>query len=164
MEYVFRKEPELAIEFDLYLATHMKPVHALELLSNRFTGLSWSEDRLFLGDEVVSICSGEVLKSRREALKEGYGFTPTLGIHFRRVFDAEHEQFYQFLMTATLVLLEYTQDAVLLFNGELTVMQRLGGRIAFNAEKNPGRDEAWLRSRFPLPFECRSLRSPLVEG
>ena len=154
----------MAIEYDFYLSSGLHPALAVEVLLGRFPELAWSEDKTFLVGPTMRAGAMELSKSRQETINEGYGFVPTLSVWFRRAFDAEPNRFAELLLESTLVLLEHTQDAVLLVNEEITVMQRLGGQIAFNAETNPGRDEAWLRSRFPLPFECRPLRSPLVEG
>jgi len=152
----------MAIEYDLYLSNNMKPEQLMEMLLGRIEELAWAEDKSFLTGPTMSVGTYEPRKSRQEAMEAGYGFAPALLIWFRRKFDAKPGRFAELLLEITLLMLEHTQDAVLLFNGEITVMQRLGGRIAFNAETNPGRDEAWLRSHFPLPFECRPLPSPLL--
>ncbi|HLM42668.1 MAG TPA: SitI3 family protein, partial [Myxococcaceae bacterium] len=64
------------------------------------------------------------------------------------------------MLQATL-LLEHAQDAVLLFNGEIIVLQRFGGKLVFNSEYHLWNDDDWLKSRLPLPFERRPLPSPL---
>jgi hypothetical protein len=65
------------------------------------------------------------------------------------------------MLQATMLLLEHAQDAVLLFNGEIIVLQRLGGHLTFNSD-HPMWEEEWLRSWLPLPHERHPLPSPLL--
>jgi hypothetical protein len=67
------------------------------------------------------------------------------------------------MFEATMLLLEHARDAVLLFNYEIIVFQRLGGQLTINSDY-PMWDEDWLRSNLALPFECRPLPSPLLKG
>ncbi|QRK11523.1 hypothetical protein JQX13_16475 [Archangium violaceum] len=49
-----------------------------------------------------------------------------------------------------------------LFNGENIVLQRLGGKLIFNADSSYWADENWLQSRLTVPFECcRTLSGPI---
>jgi hypothetical protein len=149
----------MALEYDLHLATSMKPAQALEKLAGRLTGLERSEDRFFLFDTSVSICA---IERTSESLKAAFHFNPTILVGFRRLFDADWDRFRQVLLDATLLLMDEAQDAVLLFNGERIEIQRFGGQLAFNAESGYWQDKDWLESRLPLPFEHRPLPSPLL--
>ncbi|EPX64477.1 hypothetical protein D187_004566 [Cystobacter fuscus DSM 2262] len=60
------------------------------------------------------------------------------------------------------MLLNESQDALLLFNGERIEFQRLDGQLVFNSESGYWRDKDWLKSRLEIPFECRPLPSPLL--
>lgn len=95
-------------------------------------------------------------------IEDSFHFTPTLWVGFRRLADADWDRFRDVLLDASLLLLDEAQDAVLLFNGERIEFQRLGGRLAFNAESGYWRDERWLRSRLTRPFDWRPLPSPLL--
>jgi hypothetical protein len=85
-----------------------------------------------------------------------------LAVSFRYSKEPEHyDDFRQIMLDATLLLLEHAQDAVLLFNGETIVMQRLNGKLAFNSDYHIWDD--WLESgsKVTIPFERRPLPSPL---
>jgi len=151
----------MALEYDLHLSTSMKPAQALEKLAGQIAGLNWSEDRFFLFDTTVSICA---IESRSESIKDAFHLNPTILVGFRRLFDADWDRFRQVLLDASLLLLDESQDAVLLFNGERMELQRLGGQLAFNSESGYWRDKEWLESRLTRPFDWRPLPSPLLPG
>lgn len=150
----------MALDYDLYLETDMKPRAAMEKLAGRLAGLTWSEDKFFLFDTSASICAIEC--GGESAVKDAFQFTPTLSIGFRRLADADWDRFRQILLDACLLLLEESQDAVLLFNGERIEIQRFGGQLAFNSDSGYWRDEHWLKSRLLVPFDWRPLPSPLL--
>jgi hypothetical protein len=150
----------MALDYDLFLSTRMKPAQALEKLAGQLPGLDWSEDRFFLFDTTVSICATESMSE--ESIKDAFHFTPTLTVGFRRSHDADWDGFRQVLLDACLLLLDEAEDALLLFNGERIELERFGGQLVFNAESGYWRDESWLKSRLTIPFECRPLPSPLL--
>jgi hypothetical protein len=151
----------MALEYDHYLSTHMKPAHALEKLASRIPELTWSEDRSFLADTPVQISATEPRAPTQRMLEDAFHFTPTLRVGFRRRLDADWDRLRQLLLDVTLLLLDDAQDAVLLFNGETIVLQRLGGHLVYNSEYELG-DDDWLKRRLTLPFETRPLPSPLL--
>ncbi|WP_375770699.1 SitI3 family protein [Archangium gephyra] len=150
----------MAIDYFLELATRLTTTRALELLSSRFPGLVWGEDRFFLFDASVTIHATEPGTLAKEIIADAFHFTPALTVGFRYPKDPEqYDGFRKILLDAALLLLEHAQDAVLLVNGESIVLQRLGGKLTFNSEHSMW-DEDWLKSRLLIPFECRSLPSP----
>jgi hypothetical protein len=152
----------MALDYDLDLATHMRPAEALEQIASQFPELTWSEDKFFLFDETISISAIELRKRSQDLVKDAFGFTPTVSIGFRQAKDGDWEKFRDILLQATMLLLEHAQDAVLLFNGENVILQRLMGRLAFNADSGLWRDEDWLRRKVQIPFERRPLPSPYL--
>jgi hypothetical protein len=148
----------MSLDYDLHLSTHLKPMTALEKLAGQLAGLAWSEDRSSLYDTSVFI---RAITSKSDSIEQAFQFTPTLLVGFRRSADADWDRFRQVLLDASLILLEEAQDAVLLFNGERIELQRLGGRLAFNADSGYWRDEDWLRSRLTAPFDWCPLPSPM---
>jgi hypothetical protein len=155
----------MAIEYDLHLSTHLKPVQALEKLIRQIPELTWSDDRTFLVDTSAHISAAEshaIMPLIPSVIEDFFHFTPTLWVGFRRLSDADWDRFRQVLLDASLALLDEAKDAVLLFNGERIELQRLGGHLAFNAESGYWRDEGWLKSRLTIPFERRPLPSPLL--
>ena len=152
----------MALEYDLYLESGMTPRQAFEMLSNRIVGIAPSEDGFWLVNETATMTVAEVLASRRDVIGEAFRFLPAVRVGFRYVWDSDYDRFKEMMLQATLLLLEHAQDAVLLFNGEIIVLQRFGGRLVLNSEYHIWDDDDWLKSRFALPFERRSLPSPLM--
>jgi hypothetical protein len=156
----------MALEYDLYLTASTKPRQALESLADHVDGLAWSEDNSWLFNEVVTITASESHSRTRSLFAETFHFTPTLGVGFRFAYDtdydADYARFKQIMFQSTMLLLEHAQDAVLLFNGETIVLQRFGGKLVFNSDYNIFDDDDWLKSKLSLPFERRSLPSPLM--
>jgi len=152
----------MGLDYSLELSTSMKPIQALERLAGQIAGLTWSEDRFSVFGTGVMISAIEPRESWRETLEHGFHFVSTLSVGFRFVSDVDRDRLRSFLLQGTMLLLEHAQDAVLLFNGEHIILQRLGGQLAFNADSGIWRDENWLKSRITTPFERRSLPSPLL--
>ncbi|OJH36006.1 hypothetical protein BON30_36000 [Cystobacter ferrugineus] len=112
-------------------------------------------------DESVQLTATEPLAITQSIIRDGFHFTPTLGIGFRHINNSDWGRFKETTLQAVVLLLEYSQDAVLLFNGETIVFQRLCGKLTFNSGYRLWEDDKWLRSRLALPFERRPLPSPL---
>jgi hypothetical protein len=151
----------MALEYDLHQATRIKPRQALEMVFGQMTGLVWSGDGSFLVDETVTITATESRALTRSLMEEAFHFIPTLRVGFRFVNNADQDRVSRIMFEATTLLLEQAQDAVLLFNGEIIILQRLGGQLTFNSDHSIW-DEDWLRSRLIPPFEWRPLSSSLL--
>jgi hypothetical protein len=154
----------MAREYDLYLAASMKPRQALELLAEQIGGLIWSEDDFCLVHEVVTITAAETRIPGRgpTVVEEVFGFALKVRVGFRFVNNTDYDVFRQIMLRATMLLLEHAQDAVLLFNGEIIVLQRLGGNLVFNVDHHIWDDDDLLKSGVSFPFERRPLPSPLL--
>jgi hypothetical protein len=154
----------VATEYEFDMATDLKTSQALELLSRHIDGLTltWNgKNSDYLLGSTIEIDISEPLKSWQQTLTEGFGFTPTLLVGFRFKTNTDFDAFSEIMLQATMLLLEHARDAVLLFNYEIIVLQRLGGNLVFNSQYHL-RDEDWLKSNLPLPFERRPLPSPLL--
>jgi hypothetical protein len=151
----------MALSHYLQLSTHTKPAQALEKLASQIPELTWSEDRHLLVDPTIKIHATESRALTRDIIKEAFQFTPTLTVGFRFTNNADDDRARALMFQATMLMLEQAQDAVLLFNGETIVLQRLGGQLTFNSDHHVW-DEDWLRGRLTIPFECRPLPSPLL--
>ena len=156
----------MAIEFDLDLSSGVEPTQALEMLSSHIGGLvlTWNGvNSDYLRGSTIEINVAEPIRSWPEIIREGFGFVPTLVVRFRFKLRAEtdYDTNRQIMFRATMYMLEHAQDAVLLANGETIILQRLGGKLAFNSECVVW-DEEWLKSRLTIPFEYRPLPSPLL--
>ncbi|WP_309894460.1 SitI3 family protein [Archangium sp.] len=154
----------MATEYAFDIASDLKTVQALELLSRHISGLTltWNgKNRDYLVGSTINISVSEQLRSWQETILEGFGFTPTLSVGFRFHNNTDFDAFSEIMFQATMLLLEHAEDAVLLFNYEIIVLQRLGGKLVFNAGYQMW-DDDWLKSRLSLPFERRPLPSPLL--
>jgi hypothetical protein len=154
----------MALEYELALSTRMTPTQALEMLSKQLGGLTlvWNgKNSDYLWGPTININVSEPIRSIPETIQEGFGFLPTLMVGFRFTNNTDYDVSRQLLFQATMLLLEQAQDAVLLFNYEIIVLQRLGGKLTFNSGYHIWDDE-WLKSRLTLPYERRPLPSPLL--
>jgi len=154
----------MATEYAFDIASDLKTVQALELLSRHLSGLTltWNgKNSDYLVGSTISINVSEPFMSWQETIMEGFGFTPTLLVGFRFHTNTDFAAFSEIMFQATMLLLEHAKDAVLLFNYEIIVLQRLGGKLVFNADYQMW-DDDWLKGRLPLAFERRPLPSPLL--
>jgi hypothetical protein len=154
----------MATEYAFDIASDLKTVQALDLLSRHISGLTltWNgKNSDYLLGPTIEIDVSEPFRSLQESIRDGYRFIPTLEVGFRFKNNTDYDTSRQLMFQATLLLLEQAQDAVLLFNYERTVLQRLDGKLAFNSGYHMW-DEEWLKDRLTLPFEHRPLPSPLL--
>ncbi len=151
----------MALEYDLQLSTGLGHTQALEMLVRQIDGLEQDEDSSFLFGSTITVHASESDGMSRKVIERGFHFEPTLSVLFRFVSNTDYDSFKQLMLRATMLLLERAQDAVLLFNYETIVLQRLGGRLTFNADHHIW-DDDWLRNRLTVPFERRPLPSPLL--
>jgi hypothetical protein len=152
----------MALEYDLELSTKMIPTQAMNLLASSLKGLAWGEERFFLYDPMITICATQSISMTRKVIERGFRFVPELSVGFRFVSNSDYDCFRETMLQATVLLLEHAQDAVLLFNGEIIVLQRFDGKLVFNSEYHIWDDDDWLKSRLSFPFERRPLPSPLL--
>jgi hypothetical protein len=156
----------MALEYELDLSTSVKPPQALEMLSSHIGGLvlTWNgKNSYYLLGPTIEIDVSEPSRNWPETIKNGFRFVPTLlvGFRFKLKSDTDYDTNGQIMFQAVMFLLEHAQDAVLLFNYETIVLQRLGGQLTFNSDY-PIWDEDWLRNSLTIPFEYRALPSPLL--
>lgn len=139
-------------------------MNGYELLSRHIGGLplTWNgKNSDYLLGPTIEIDISEPLKGWQKTITEGFGFTPTLSVGFRFKTNTDFDAFSEIMNQATMLLLEHARDAVLLFNYELIVLQRIGGKLVFNADYQMWDDDL-LKGRLTLPFERRPLPSPLL--
>ena len=152
----------MGLDYSLKLSTTMKPAQAFGLLAEHFEELQWGDENAYLFGPDITITVVDMDKESRSIMEEGFGFRPDLSVGFRFPSNQDYEKFAQILLEGALLLLEHGQDGVLLFNGELIVLQRIWGQLVFNADYRIYDDEHWLEDRVSVPFERRSLPSPLL--
>lgn len=150
----------MATEFSLELSTDLKPARALRLMADRL-GLEWGDEEHLLGPALwVSAVEATPGWSTAE-VEEAFHFRPTLSVGFRLDPNSDdYEESYHLLLRAVLLLLEHGRDAVLLFNGETIVLQRLAGQLVLNADYRVWKEGYRLEGEVHLPHEVRSLPPP----
>ncbi|WNG27999.1 hypothetical protein F0U62_31300 [Cystobacter fuscus] len=90
----------MAVDYDLFLSTGMKPRQSMEKLAEQLDGLDWSEDQSFLFDTTVSIRATE--SGTESAIESAFHFIPTLTVSFRRAHNADWDGFRRTLLDASL--------------------------------------------------------------
>jgi hypothetical protein len=152
----------VGLDYSLKLATDMNRVQALGLLEERIQGLQSSEEDAFLCGSDIIVAVVEMGRGSQSLMEEGFGFRPNLSVLFRFPSNHNYSNFVQTMLRGALLLLEHGRDGVLLFNGEIIVLQRIGGQLVFNADYRLHADERWVESMVPVPFVRRSLPSPFL--
>ena len=151
----------MGLDYSLKLAVDMQPEQVLRLMAKEL-GLKWWDDQ-HLGGPAVWISAGEISELGRSLIEEGFHFTPSLSILFRLSFNSpDYEEGNRIMMRAALLFFQLGGEGVLLFNGEIIVMQRLKGLLVLNEDFGGWTDGLCLEEEISLPHEKRSLPSPLL--
>ncbi|AOX02099.1 hypothetical protein BJP34_24045 [Moorena producens PAL-8-15-08-1] len=122
----------MALDFDLEMVTELKPQQALNILATKLA-LEWQQDNL----KAPGILINADVEDRweQDVTEENFGFRPTLVVGFRINPNQDYEGGLRTLIRATISLLQQTVgEAVLLFNYETVVLQRLGNKLILNEE------------------------------
>lgn len=152
----------MGLDYVLDASTDMKRAQALDLLAGCIPELQWSEEHgsLYAPDIIITVL--ELSSEGDSIIEESFGFRPSLSVGFRYPSNRDYENFVKTMLRGALPLLDQGRDGVLLFNGEIIVLQRMEGRLVFNADYRLYKDEHWLKDNVPVPFERRPLPSPLL--
>jgi hypothetical protein len=152
----------MGLDYTLELSTPLGPAEALSLLGGCMSNLKRSDDGKCLWDKDIIVTAISLGGEARAMTKEAFGFCPDLSVGFRFPSNEDYESFVRMMLRGSLLLLEHGQEGVLLFSMEIIVLQRMEGRLVFNADYRLPGDEHWLEDLVPVPFERRSLPSPLL--
>ena len=152
----------MGLDYSLMLSTCLERARALGLIAEHIQGLQWGEENAFLfgTDIIVTVIEPDV--EAQSIVEEGFGFRPSLSVGFRFPSNHDNERFAQAMLRGALLLLEHGGDGVLLFNGEIIVLRRIGEQLVFNADYKPYGDERWLKGKVSVPFERWSIPSPFL--
>lgn len=168
----------MALSYRLSIATELKPFQALNIVKERLN-LEWSSSScnsylfgadISLGAYLEDDCDEE--DSDCATIKEAFGFTPTIAVWFKFINTGNYDKAVctMFQVTMTLLSQKVSGDAVLLFNGEQIVLQRLKGQLLLNDESKSvidGKSQPWITvflSEITLPYQLRDLPSPLLHS
>ena len=149
----------MAIDYVFYIATILEPFQALDMVSKGFE-LEWASEpygHCLFGSGML-VGANHPIELPQSLIEEEFGFVPHIYIWFRINSNADREKARRIMIRVTVELLrQISEDAVLLFNGESIVLQRLGGNLLLNDAFNP-----WITELLPevtLPYEIRNLPS-----
>ncbi|MFE1748096.1 SitI3 family protein [Coleofasciculus sp. H7-2] len=152
----------MSLDYDLSIATDLKPIQALHIVSKGFD-LEWdsaSSNPCLFGSGIL-VGAHPQLDIRQSVIEEAFGFRPTIDVWFQINSNVNYEGGKHTLLWVTIELLrQISGDAVLLFNGESIIFQRLAGQLLLNEDWHD-----WATSHLSevtLPFEVQNLPSPLL--
>jgi hypothetical protein len=148
--------------YRLELDTNFEPAHVMNMLSDELKVelIEWNGSlNLRAAGIWIGIQNRE--PSGQQIIQDAYGFRPTVVINFE-IYDREDtEAGKQLMVRAVLALLgRMPGDAVLLFNGEHTVLQRIGGKLAINRGLDSNIVPSFALAN--LPLVSTDLPSPLL--
>ena len=151
----------MSLDYHLSLITPDSPDDVRSALVEKL-GLKRVEHKFLVGT-AIWISLGTAGPEWKQMIFEGFQFEPDLSLLMElHKNDEAYEQGLRLILQITQFLLERGNgDAVLLFNGELIILQRLHGELLLNADY-----ESWLTGHrlieeIHLPHTLRSLPSPL---
>lgn len=151
----------MALEYQLILSTESSIASLLETISQR-SGLAWSADHTFLAGIGVQVSGIASSRSRQSTIEEGFGFRPEAQLFFRMASDPEERRVgYRTMLEVIVgVLQQEAGQAVLLFNGETILLQRLTEELTLNRDWQPWQNNSL--DLMTLPYKMQSLPSPLL--
>lgn len=150
----------MSLDYELRIVTDWQPQQVSELLATELD-LQWGEENRLFNSGVIAAVFPE--KERTQSLMlELYGFQPTIDVWFRLKKREDEDLDKETLLRASMLLLgKLPGDAVLLFNYERTVLQRLQGILVFNSQPATWQ-EVELAAGVMSPYYIERLRSPLI--
>jgi hypothetical protein len=150
----------MALSYYLELEVGLKPQQALQIVANACP-FQWQDNNLVgLG---IQIRAFEEKDEENQALTEQFfGFVHSLVVSFRISSNQDIEQAERLMIRATLALLQKTTgDAVLLFNYENIVLQRIKNQLVFNQDFwDPWKADEIKNAL--IPYSLKVLSSPLL--
>lgn len=153
----------MALTYSFEGALDLDPVAALQWLAAELP--VEQVDQAQLRGPALQITTLGSSELRQSVIADAFGFRPLLGLGFRIDSNAADDDYVagkHLLIRATVALLrEYAGAAVLLFNGETVLLQRLHEQITLNQAWREWTSYDLLRE-VTLPYELRPLPSPLL--
>lgn len=153
----------MSLWFGLDLSATLNAASAIRLLAQRFD--LRQSDETHLAREGIFIWAHDKARGHLsvEVIEDAFHFTPTLYVGFELYNDlGDYNENERLMIRATMLLLEHGGDAVLLFNHEETILQRLlGGKLVLN---EGAMDWDTLESEVYLPHDRRQIPSYLMSG
>lgn len=153
----------MALEYSFEGALDLDATAALQQVATEL-GLS-ATDSVRLHGPALQIFTLSQSDLRKSVIEDAFHFRPTLSIGFRidsNASDQDYETGKHLLIRVVVALLQQSPGAaVLLFNGETVLLQRLDERIVLNQDWREWTSYDLLRD-VTLPYDQRPLPSPLM--
>ena len=150
----------MSLNYELRIDTEWEAQQISDLLSKELFLERGEESRLLSPGAVMGVFPENEM--RRSIMQLEYGFKPTIDVWFWLDSNLDYEKGKHTLLTASMLLLsKFSGDAVLLFNYERTVFQRIQHTLIFNSQSATWQ-EAELAAEVKLPYYIEPLRSPLI--
>ncbi|MBW4463638.1 MAG: hypothetical protein KME47_25850 [Nodosilinea sp. WJT8-NPBG4] len=150
----------MALSYELEMAADLDSQQALQIVANTCL-LQWQGEQL-IGNGIQVRAFKESEEDNQELTKQAFGFSPTLIVNFRIKSGQHSEQAERIMIRATAALLQATsKDAVLLFNYENIVLQRIHNQLIINQDLW----DAWKADelkKIGMPHTIAVLSSPLL--
>jgi len=149
----------MSLDYELRIETDFNPDKIYDILSNQFDLKPGEDQRLFNSGIIIGVYPEK--PATQELMLENYGFKPTIDIWFSLKHQDQENLGKQTLLKVSILLLSLISgDAVLLFNSEKTVLQRISGVLIFNQKP-----ATWQESELcvvELNYYVKPLKSPLL--
>lgn len=120
----------MALEYTATLGGEVQPEEVLDWFSS-VAGLKRDKEKIIAADMEILIYETVGLASL--VIEDEFDFPPSLSISFRLNKFGDPVSMRKQIVRAVSALLQNTyEDAVLLFNGQTVILQRINGRLALN--------------------------------
>ena len=148
----------MAVDYDLEMASRLNKKQAFELLAKHFDAQISDDGVVVDGPNLLVFGHDFPHTHMTEMYEEAFHFTPTLSLSFRWRKECDFRAFYRTTLRASMLMLEYAGDSVMIIN-EVTVFQRLGGELIFNTDGYVwmAEDEQLIQEEVRAPHELRLL-------
>ncbi|MEA5567632.1 SitI3 family protein [Anabaena sp. UHCC 0399] len=149
----------MALSYGLELETDLSPKQVLHILAQKLD-LKWQQETLH--GSGVMINSHIEDEDNQLLFAEKLGYNPSVFVGFRVNPNQDFEEGMRTMIRACMNLLTQIKgNAVLLFNYETIVFQRINHELIFNQEMR----EPWIDAEMTnlnTPYKLQSLVSPLL--
>lgn len=151
----------MALSYNLEICTELTPSRTLEAVASTL-GLTSDCDCSLRGAGVIASAAAED-EIDAALIYDSFGFRPTVNVRFRLLDKSSPLNGDESVIKSVISILAATEgDAVLLFNSEEVILQRIGGRLTLNADWWEQPVTASLRRHVTAPHEVAHVESPLL--
>ena len=153
----------MSLVHSLEMASALEPAEAVGVMTHALADASRDENSLRAPGLFAVVTRPRALG--QSVVEDDYGFRPTLSVLFEVYPNEDYLGGMRAMMRAAVALLGHdaAAEAVMLFNGERTVLRRAGGELLLNERWDNWKAHAKLLPEVTLPHELRFVPSPALE-